>query len=64
MAKAVLRTLPVASGILVSDRSPIAVPTNRIRWFRGSHPLPGQGSLAAGKAALRLVDGLGPGGLL
>ena len=64
MAKAVLRTLPVASGILVSDRSTIGVPTNRVRWFRGSHPLPSQGSLAAGNAALRLVDGLGPGDLL
>jgi glycerate-2-kinase len=64
MARATLRSLPVASGILVSDQPPTEIRSDRIRWFRGSHPLPDRESLAGGEAALRLVDGLGPNDIL
>ena len=64
MARAALRMLPVASGILVSNRPATGIAKDRIRSFLGSHPLPDAGSLAAGEAVLRLVDGLGPDDLL
>jgi len=64
MARAALRMLPVASGILVSTRPATGIAKDRIRSFLGSHPLPDAGSLAAGEAVLRLVDGLGPDDLL
>jgi glycerate-2-kinase len=64
MARAARRSLSVASGILVTDQKPLGSGSDRIRWFRGSHPLPDRESLAGGDAALRLVDGLEPNDIL
>src|SRR5207247_2077811 len=60
---AALRLLAPCSGRLVAQASP-SPPPNGFQVVRASHPVPDEGSLKAGEAAMRLIDRLGPGDLL
>jgi len=58
MARAVSRQVPIASGLAVVSGT-ISVPLGApLRTIAGSHPLPDEGSLRAGRAALELADSL------
>src|SRR5256886_2512871 len=63
MSRGVLRLLRPDSGLLVAQEVP-SPPPNGFQVVRASHPLPDEGSLKAGQAAMRLIDRLGPGDLL
>src|SRR5436309_517123 len=63
MSKGALRLLRPDSGLLVAQEIPSS-PPGGFEVVRASHPLPDQGSLQAGEAAVRLIDRLGPGDLL
>src|SRR3989454_296680 len=63
MSKGALRLLRPDSGLLVAQEIPSS-PPGGFEVVRASHPLPDQGSLQAGEAAMRLIDRLGPGDLL
>ena len=63
MSNGALRLLRPDSGLLVAQEIP-SPPPSGFEVVRASHPLPDEGSLQAGEAAMRLVDRLGPGDLL
>lgn len=63
MLEGALGVLRAASGLIVTHEGMSSPPTG-FEVIRGSHPLPDEGSLMAGEAALRLVEGLRPGDLL
>jgi len=63
MSRGALRLLRPDSGLLVAQEIP-SPPPNGFQVVRASHPVPDEGSLKAGEAAMRLIDRLGPGDLL
>src|SRR3989440_2893066 len=63
MSRGALRLLRPDSVLLVAQEIPSPPPTG-FQVVRASHPLPDEGSLKAGEAAMRLIDRLGPGDLL
>src|SRR6266487_44636 len=63
MAKGVLRVLRPESGLLVAEKAPSPA-LEGFQTVLASHPLPDEGSLRAGEAALRIADGLRPGDVL
>ena len=63
MATGVLRVFRPASGLLVAPGAP-SPPIEGFQIVPASHPLPDEGSLKAGEAALQLADGLRPGDVL
>src|SRR3989440_1701590 len=63
MSRGALRLLRPDSGLLVAQEIP-SPPPNGFQVVRASHPLPNEGSLKAGEAAMRLIDRLGLGDLL
>ncbi len=54
MAKAVLDTVEVAEGIVVSNGDFTGFPGN-IKYFAGGHPIPNENSVSAGEAVLNLA---------
>src|SRR5256886_2507317 len=63
MSKGALRLLRPDSGLIVAQEIP-SPPPRGFQVVRASHPLPDEGSLQAGEAAMRLIDRLEPGDLL
>src|SRR3989454_1035687 len=63
MSKGALRLLRPDSGLIVAQEIP-SPPPRSFQVVRASHPLPDEGSLQAGEAAMRLIDRLEPGDLL
>ncbi len=54
MAEAVLDTVEVTEGIVVSNGNFTGFPDN-IKYFAGGHPIPNENSIAAGEAVLNLA---------
>ena len=57
MARAALARFDIPRGLVVDG---VGAQLGPLVGFRGGHPLPDEGSLRAGRAALALADGLGP----
>ena len=64
MAKQVLQRMPIASGIVATSDSRIAISGKGVRTIIASHPLPNRESLRAGAAALEMAAQLQAGDLL